>query len=296
VSPHEPPIGASTAEAAGDGAQKAQQIVLTEAVVAETEPKPRKKRWHEKPNNWIRLVTLLFVGGYTVLTYCSLQTSRESFTAVQRAFVGISEVKVERAKVFGFDGWLITPVIKNSGNTQTKGLHSLTIEACLGGGIIIGGTESNCSAMERRATGPIDPEDSFRTPFAKIRILPILPQATIPGGAAFITPERIKNIANRGEPGYLYGVIHYRDVFAGTPDHITKYCFEFDGGVTLTDAEPKPVYGYCPHWNCADDECKADREEYESEFAALPNGKKMLEIQRGWVRGGSPKPLGTPSQ
>jgi hypothetical protein len=39
------------------------------------------------------------------------------------------------------------------------------------------------------------------------------------------------------------------------------------GANTSEDKKIVPSYGFCDHWNCADDECDEDRKNYEREIA-----------------------------
>ena len=61
------------------------------------------------------------------------------------------------------------------------------------------------------------------------------------------------------ERAYARGVIHYRDRYPGTPEHITKYCFWIraieDGGGW------KPEPALCSHWNCGRQRVRSRREE-----------------------------------
>jgi hypothetical protein len=59
-------------------------------------------------------------------------------------------------------------------------------------------------------------------------------------------------------------VIHYYDIFPGTKEHVTKFCFAI-GAEKTAENEIKPRYGSCRHWNCADEECKTDRDAYQRE-------------------------------
>jgi len=61
--------------------------MLTETVCPERNPECKKK-WHQKPNNWIKAATLFFVGGYTILTFCLVLTSRDTEHRQLRAYVG----------------------------------------------------------------------------------------------------------------------------------------------------------------------------------------------------------------
>ena len=58
---------------------------------------------------------------------------------------------------------------------------------------------------------------------------------------------------------YIWGWVHYKDIFPGTPEHVTKLCHE----IVLTDTDPiltSPFrFDSCPRNNCADEECNAQQ-------------------------------------
>jgi hypothetical protein len=88
-----------------------------------------------------------------------------------------------------------------------------------------------------------------------------------------IGPHEVRTISGSGLPAawvnkfltppVFSGEARYEDIFGQY--HLTKYCF-FIGSI---DAETqKPYVGLCRHWNCADDECNADRAQYDREITA----------------------------
>ena len=103
-----------------------------------------------------------------------------------------------------------------------------------------------------------------------------------------MTEEYIRDMAVQGQQMYVFGYVKYRDVFAGTINHITKYCFAVSG-MTDGDAGPEPSYGRCVHWNCSDAECKADADEYAKEVKnpRVPR-PPPIEVKQGVTAATSP--------
>src|ERR1700723_129379 len=54
---------------------------------------------------------------------------------------------------------------------------------------------------------------------------------------------------------YVLGSIRYHDVFAGTLQHLTKFCYK-----VTSNGERKPRTAICSHWNCVEAQCDRDRE------------------------------------
>ena len=76
--------------------------------------------------------------------------------------------------------------------------------------------------------------------------------------------DLLKKNIDEGWRFYTYGVIHYRDIFAHSEAHVTKYCYSIGAARNQKD-EMEPSIGLCGHWNCADDECKTDRDAWVAE-------------------------------
>jgi hypothetical protein len=216
---------------------------------------------------WTRVIAAVgvFSFGAAVLQWRALlrtdETTRESFSAVQRAFVTVTKLTFQPTR--NADGrivsWMFKPEIINSGGTPTKDMQYVSI-----------GTDGPTKPTEGWSSpypnvkfpeGPTDPDNVFNRP--RFRHLPhavLGPHATMTialGGSGIGIDILRKNI-DEGWRFYEYGVIHYNDIFPGSDPHVTKYCFEIG---TIRDAmgEIEPTSGLCPHWNCADDECRTDR-------------------------------------
>ncbi|MGA8898140.1 hypothetical protein, partial [Bradyrhizobium sp.] len=72
---------------------------------------------------------------------------------------------------------------------------------------------------------------------------------------------------------WISGVIHYRDAFAGTPRHVTKFCYSVIPFKEL-NGEVRVNFDRCLYWNCADEDCKADRERWDHDLKIANMPKK----------------------
>ena len=81
------------------------------------------------------------------------------------------------------------------------------------------------------------------------------PRASYPVGRVAMQEAEIDRRAQTETPFYISGIIRYRDIFEGSVDHVTKYCFNV---TTWPDTEGRksPFFAPCRDWNCTDDECK----------------------------------------
>jgi hypothetical protein len=252
-------------------------VVINNSPIAKNEnEKPAKK--HERRIETLALFAAL--GGIGAAIFAGIQAlvsnqgnaiTRSGYVTVQRAFVTISEFRVEMRDGLapsppGQPGvptkyWTFIPVMKNSGTTPTKNLRYLPIGMCNitifqgQGGFSVGPrTIMQCDPE----VNPIDPADHK----GQISRYPLGPQAQAPLGSIAFDPTYIDKMRTTGLRAYSLGIVQYNDFFENTPPHVTKYCFEI-----AVDFEGKPSYGLCAHWNCVDEECKNDRDEWEKEVA-----------------------------
>jgi hypothetical protein len=202
---------------------------------------------------WLVIWTaLLFVG--TVVSAAILwktdHTARESFTAVQRAFVTVNEVKIEKFQVpvYGIitnpNYWRFTPTIENSGGTPTKNLRWATSVAV--GGPTEDFNKLGLDGIEKDATGPAW-RYGILGPKARINLTQDATRLELPEGWF---PEMAANRKNV----VWQGVFQYDDIFPDTEGHITKFCY-----VVRVPAvgEKIPFLQQCyGRKNCADEECK----------------------------------------
>jgi hypothetical protein len=198
-------------------------------------------RYFGKPENVVSLLTLLAVVVYTSLTYGLLNSERESYTRVQRAFVFPAEYvfQMERAER-KID---INAIWKNGGDTPTRNLH-ISITA------------------ERRNT-PLPPDFEFPSDDQKIydgQRLPILvlgPHASVSAIRPAEVPfSAIPDINSGKEAAYLWGYARYHDVF-GAP-HLTRYCVQItriEADIAGNTSAVTGAHIPCDRGNCADEEC-----------------------------------------
>lgn len=194
--------------------------------------------------------------------------TRESFAAVQRAFV--------TAKQLGSDdrvmptNQLFYVILENSGNTPTRNMEVFVSDQ-------FDLNEVNlppAADRTRPVYAPTDPAEYFD---ARKREWPPQPVVIGPKGMAQINiggPPKmhLDNMAKNRADGYVFGVAYYDDVFKGSKRHVSKFCFVVQ---PVKDSELTKIgYGLCQHWNCADEECETDKRRYDAmraEMAARRN-------------------------
>lgn len=184
--------------------------------------------------------------------------TRESFAAVQRAFV--------TAKQLGSDDRLMPTnqffyvILENSGNTPTRNLEVYVEDQ-------FDLKEVNSPPADDRIRPPFAPTDPVAYFEARKREWPPQPIVIGPKGLAQIniggpTKNHLDNMAKNRADGYVFGVAYYDDVFTGSKRHISKFCFVIQ---PVKDNDTTRVgYGLCQHWNCADEECDTDKHRYEA--------------------------------
>jgi len=197
--------------------------------------------------------------------------SRESFASVQRAFITVSSFETPVRFGSGFASetkyWFIIPNIKNSGNTPTKNMRYFITASCPAELDIGMGANMSIDCDFTRPPEPIDPDDLLKRPGFKDKAPAAIlgPQTAIPLTGIGITEKSVRAIQN-GFPLFVWGIVYYNDIFPKSQLHVTKFCYQV--GVSISDKkEIGFIYAFCKHWNCADDECKTDRETYNAEIA-----------------------------
>ena len=198
---------------------------------------------------------------------------------VQRAFVFVSKFDIgyrTGEENFGEPKdskylWFV-PIIGNSGNTPTKNMRYLPIAfaPALPNPLGIGpGQIAEFDITVPRGMEPGDPRDVWNGKSRSGEINPraglIGPKAEFAIGGVGFTEDFVTAIKS-GVPFYMYGMIEYNDVFRDSPLHVTKFCYQISLS-TSDKGEMLSTYGLCKHWNCADEECKTDREAYDAEVA-----------------------------
>lgn len=86
------------------------------------------------------------------------------------------------------------------------------------------------------------------------------PQASEITNAASFPITTINQIQFENRKLFVFGWIKYRDVFAGTAPHITKFCDQivFDQTPTLPAGMGQVHWVPCGENNCTDDQCQAN--------------------------------------
>jgi hypothetical protein len=192
------------------------------------------------------------------LTQESNKINREAFTAVQRAFISVSGIDVRRGLPGRYIGgtpeykfWVMLPKIENSGTTSTRNLR-WAIRTVI---------ELDPNKTLPQAIGESERTEPIRNEQWNYGVLGPKAAMTLDYAARTgIKDDQISGIG-RGLFRFLFtGVILYKDVFSGTAEHVTKFCYAM--GVDPGPDPSRPVYGtpfgtQCGgHTNCADDECE----------------------------------------
>jgi hypothetical protein len=173
------------------------------------------------------------------------QTSQDALVSVQRAFVSATPVITELKQPNGSsDGVSLDISWQNSGSTPTKFLQI-----------------TDQSSYDSNFSG--DPETSKNSPLVKKAKIFISPKGSYNSHLVIIPQFQLENVLKKQTIYFFWGTASYRDVFNGTEEHITKYCYYIDPFYVeyLGSSPPKASYRYesrqCEKGNCIDDECKA---------------------------------------
>ena len=206
------------------------------------------------------------------------RAARESLIVIQRPYISVDEPTITPTydpSTKRVMAWQIKTVARNKGQTPADAvIHTFT------GSII----KDYCPPLYNVSASP-DP-DSFNDNDEYFRISR---DGTAPVGVGgkFNSDGAGLPIVNGSvdwnrqgyEKDYFFGSIHYRDMFTGTPEHITKFCFVLRGKKN-DEGTDLDLYnaGYCPYWNCSDEECKADAKNFDADIkrviASLPKAQQ----------------------
>jgi hypothetical protein len=256
-------------------------------------PKPPKRHWEAtesfsdlKFSHWVEilLTTVLVCVGigqlYVYIRQASIMDEQTKITARQldaaqaqsRAFVTVNSIEFAGHKIGSEDRigfWAIKAVAKNNGQTATK---DMTVRYMLYSPLK-GEGPPNFEALDT----PPDPEFYQSVPVkARIGAKESIPiglsgkaNGTVDGDLGIYNGP-MEWIADGSESAYYAGAIHYNDVFEGIQQHITKFCFVIRASRQSKDALANPYNaGLCPYWNCADEECKTDAEDFNAKVAGV---------------------------
>lgn len=262
---------------------------LTKTIVNEAATNRLEQQSENKCRNIREYCTLGFVILTTIAvvyqTYIfneTMRVTKESYTRVQRAFLMVDELRVgarldEKGSI---QGWEYVPIIRNSGNTPATGISYIVLSpdtdvlATLRDGYnTIGHTKYNMVSYKINA--PQDPDDVLKDPSMPMKYLIknniVGPQREIEGIGNFwhyhvVPSDFLSNKYIAGEYStFIFGSIRYTDVF--DQPHLTKFCFNLGGIAKDNKGDNMPaIPTRCSHWNCIDDQCKADKEAYDAKF------------------------------
>jgi hypothetical protein len=224
------------------------------------------------------VLAALFAGGAYVEARRQANAAEQSVVAVQRAFIVVSglkeEIVREKDKVVGVN---FTPIIRNSGNTPAKQIRWVTLDP-------FNVTQTSQIREFFRDPNPTDPDDFIQRPdnppAVSISRGILGPHDDLLMGPALPLNERTFQYVLTNRIGRFYfGAIRYFDLFSNK-ERVTKYCyavnsfvsgqdgFDLNGPVTVPNVRPFPTL--CAHWNCADEDCEADKQRYEEEKRQAP--------------------------
>jgi hypothetical protein len=214
------------------------------------------------------LLTLILTSATAIILFLQFQTLdktdrtlRETLKAnqfAQRAFVVADEVAI--VPVGPVEGglpnnWTVSAILENGGTTATRNMTFFP-------GIARFNKEQISKALD------FDTMDVY---FERGKRFPLAlgPHARIPAYTYVISKDDAAQIA-AGDRAYITGEARYYDVFDGTPEYVTKFCFRIFGkvggnnGMTSTwgfdptnmTEIPGLSYRPCLRNNCTDEDCK----------------------------------------
>jgi hypothetical protein len=201
-------------------------------------------------------------------------TAEQGLVAVQRAFITVSELKIEPAS--SRDGKYkfvrVTPVIKNSGPTPAIGVSLVVVTpftdmAAKPAQL----TPYGFRFLSWKLKSPRDPDELIESSSAAMFLrknFTIGPQGGVTA-SELTTDMTAQNGVDAQENKigrFIYGSIRYFDIF--NAPHVSKFCFMTDGihGITTASEDIELNQDLCAHWNCTDKYCGQDKAAYEDEF------------------------------
>jgi len=196
----------------------------------------------------------IILGTYTVVLAASTKQlvfeARRASVHQLRAYVFVKEVKflshldLETRKIF----WSLKPVWENSGSTFTKDLF-LNVNWYI-------------------ETGPLPEDFKFPPGGTNYDIRSLMgPRSTVGGAEIHVTGAVLAEVQQGKKHFYMWGWAKYNDLFEGTPDRVTKFCYhvQFRGDPARAfDSKMNPaefIFNHYRKHNCADDECAREERE-----------------------------------
>jgi hypothetical protein len=174
----------------------------------------------EKKRDSLNAVSTAVIAIFTIALFWATrkqaQLTRMTLIADKRAFVfcpSFNQDYEPSQAIPGQFNWRFRPEWRNSGDTATNGLTCYS-QCDLRNTPLPPGHNFQPNAGPPPATGLIGPKSSLWNAPAPFPPVPA------------ITPQDIIDVQAGTKYLYLWGVVRYHDVFAGTQQHETRFCFQ----------------------------------------------------------------------
>jgi hypothetical protein len=195
-------------------------------------------------NGVITAVATGFIAAFTIVLARVAREQSASTKALQRAFLFLEGWKfLSHTSTDGSVWWSFHFTWRNSG--ASPALHAKFYTA-----IYLEETEL--------------PKD-FRFPIGPASELFVGPHATVSTGNFGVSASNLIAVRDNRKFLYFWGRVDYRDIFEGTPDHVTKFAIQildFRGDVAKvwsTDRNIVEIISrHLDRHNCADESCPPD--------------------------------------
>lgn len=211
-------------------------MTLPEAITPNNNPNQRKHDSFDWVTLVVGIITLIAVGIYTVVQICQTILIRENNEALQRAYVFLKDVRLERKNDDVFD---IVPEWENTGNSETV----------------------NMTAHINRLMNITPLPEGFN--FGDIGTgteVPIVLGPKTESGISFTAIRRscLEKFNHRDGVSnfYVWGWAQYWDVFRRPTPHRTRFCWDINDIVFGEGNNVRRIsYGLCKQGNCAENDC-----------------------------------------
>jgi hypothetical protein len=260
----------------------------------------QKRETHEHARAQREVITirvLLATGGFALMAAgaavysgwifrAQLNEAKADSRLTERAFVNIRELnskqilRAPRQNAPDDVLWEFSPVFENSGKTPAVNVQMAIITPLLettyygtSNPLLCDIHKSNMSPISQKEyeiLAPADPDIVFS--WDKDKKKPFLSDIRYIGPNRSIAPEGthwVETIAGFqcATWWFYFGSIHYDDFF-GEP-HISKFCFLVNPAALGSLSRPQaPAIDPCAHWNCMDESCIKDAEQYKTKINA----------------------------
>lgn len=179
----------------------------------------------------------------------SSNVARDALTRGQRAFLSFGQtlevIAIPDANRQHIISWEFKPVMINSGDTPTRNaVHQFN------------STHTGTEVLPPNFQFP-DAIEAMRSFFT------VAPKDRKTGGDLRVDAALLNDIRAHTQHLYFWGWVTYRDVFDGTPTHVSMFCTELDEvreDATRVDIAMTTGWTQCSlHHNCNDEECDGER-------------------------------------